>query len=242
MQRFYCPSQNISGGIIHIADKQQIKHIKNVLRFKAKDNIRIFDGEGYEYQGIISSMHKSSLEVEIEKKEFKEKHATSFSVAVAIPKNVKMDYIVEKLTELGVDTIMPMLTERTIVKLDEKAKLEKVERWRKITISASEQSQRSYLPEISEIAAIGDIFKHGRDYDLCLIPTLSGNRRSLKDVLRVVSKNILVLIGPEGDFTPDEVALAKQAGCIPVSLGDLVLRVETAAIAAVSFMRFYAEG
>jgi len=87
------------------------------------------------------------------------------------------------------------------------------------------------------------VLAESEDFDLKLIPTLLGERESLKNILtKPKCRNILVLIGPEGDFTPEEVALAKQAGCIPVSLGDLVLRVETAAIAAVSFIRFYAEG
>jgi len=237
MQRFYCPPENISADAISITDPKQIKHIKNVLRYKAGDAIRVFDGNGFEFQGLIQNIHKDKLEIKIENKTFIKKSFPAITIAVAIPKNVKMDYIVEKLTELGADRIIPMLTTRTVVRLNEKNKPDKLERWQKIAIYASEQSQRPYVPEIGPIMQTGEVLGKSKDYDLALIPTLFGERKQVKDTLKANYKSVLVLIGPEGDFTPEEVASAKKCGCVSVDLGKTVLKVDTAAIAVAGFIR-----
>ncbi|MDD5236950.1 MAG: RsmE family RNA methyltransferase, partial [Candidatus Omnitrophica bacterium] len=168
----------------------------------------------------------------------KEKPVGSIAVAVAIPKNVKMDDIVEKLTQLGVDKIMPMLTQRTIVKLDERSKIEKVSRWRKIAISAAEQSQRAYIPAIDEIKPIREVIKDGQNYELRLIPTLFGKRKKIKEALGSTCRNILALIGPEGDFTPEELDSARDSGFIAVDFGDTVLRVDMACIYIMSILKY----
>lgn len=130
-----------------------------------------------------------------------------------------------------------------IVKFDQKKQAQRLARWRKIARSASEQSQRSDLPEIEPVQEIRKVLAHCGDYDLKIIPHLEGERRSLKEVISAKpGKNILILIGPEGDFTAAEVAAAKKAGCILVDLGERVLRVDTAAIAVASFIRLNENG
>ncbi|MBU1727106.1 MAG: RNA methyltransferase, partial [Candidatus Omnitrophica bacterium] len=159
------------------------------------------------------------------------------TIACALPKKAKFDDIVDKLTQLGVDGIIPLNTKRVIVKIDKKKEVVRLERWRKIAMSAAKQSQRASVPVVGHLKSIEEVLKEG-DYDLKLIPHLSGKRRSLKEAIEKASpKNILILIGPEGDFTDEEVALAVKYGCVPVSLGELVLRVDTAAIAVASFVR-----
>ena len=129
-----------------------------------------------------------------------------------------------------------------IVKLDKHKRLSRQERWKKIALNASLQSQRNTLPILEPIKNIKGLLSDSGSFDLKLIPTLIQERKPLKETLEESkSKNILVIIGPEGDFTSDELGLAKKMGCIPVSLGDLVLRVETAAVAVVSFIRLYYE-
>ena len=129
-----------------------------------------------------------------------------------------------------------------IVRLNAQKKLARKLRWEKIAQSAAQQCQRSSIPVIEPIQEIKKFFADLRDFDLKLIPTLTSRRQSLKSILtRAQAKNILVLIGPEGDFTPEEVRLAEGAGCIPVTLGDTVLRVDTAAIAVTSFIKLYAD-
>jgi 16S rRNA (uracil1498-N3)-methyltransferase len=241
MPRFFTPSKNISGDKITLSDKDQLHHICRVLRLKIKDEVMVFDEKTNEYKTEIERITSESiiLGIKARKRNAINKNVR-ITVACAIPKKSKMDEIIDKLTQLGVDRVIPLETERVIVILDEKKKKMRLARWQKIAQSASLQSQRNSLPTIEPIKDINAVLSEAKDSDLKLIPTLFGKRSSLKEVLdKSKSKNILIFIGPEGDFTQKELTLAKKAGCIPVSLGELVLRVDTAAIAAVSFIRLY---
>lgn len=172
----------------------------------------------------------------------KNRSKPNLTIACAIPKNARFDDIVDKLTQLGVGRIIPLVTERVVVKFDRKKEEARIGRWRKIAELASQQSQRNYIPVIAPVMDFKELLALAGDFDLKLIPTLSGQRKSLREIfsLSVPMSNILVLIGPEGDFSGEEVAAAKKSGFIPITLGPLVLRVDTAAIAIASFLRFYA--
>lgn len=239
MHRFYCPIQNISGNKIILSDKEQIHHLKDVLRLKAGKEIMLFDEQGNEYNSIIERLSSNTICLKI-----KQKYKPAFvgrvkiTVASAIPKKSKFDDIVDKLTQLGVERIIPLKTERSLIKLDQCKETQKLQRWKKIALSATQQSQRNAIPIIDSVKDIKEILAVAENFDLKLIPTLAGRPKPLREALAdFQGKNILVLIGPEGDFSPSEVELAKKAGCVVVSLGDLVLRVETAAVAVVSFIR-----
>jgi len=242
MHRFYTTCQNISQDIILISDKNHVHHIRNVLRLKTKEEVVIFDDKGNEYSSIIEKILPKSVIFKIKKrrKSFPQKNKLKITVACAIPKKSKMDEIIDKLTQLGVDRIIPLETQRVVIRLDEHKKILRHRRWEKIAQNASLQSQRSQIPVVEPIKDIRKVLSCAQDFDLKLIPTLMGKRKTLRETLRESNpKNILVLIGPEGDFTPQEVDSAKRVGFIPVSLGDLVLRVETAALAVASFIRLY---
>ncbi len=239
MHRFFCASKNISEDRIIIADKKQIHHIKDVLWVKPKEMIAVFDESGNNYTAEFQGLASGHILLLI-----RERNAASLSgktritVACAIPKKSKFDDIADKLTQLGVDRIIPLKTERVIVKLDKRKEALRIERWKGIVLASSQQSQRNTLPAIEPITTLKEILNQSKDYDLKLIPTLLGERKLLKEILfSPQPKNILILIGPEGDFSDEEVGLAKQSGFIPITLGSTVLRVETAAIAAVSMLK-----
>jgi len=242
MHRFHCSFRSISANKITILDKEQIHHLKNVLRLTLGDTVVVFDEEGNEYNCIIEKISdKVTLQIKEKHLLSKNKQQLRITVACAMPKKAKMDEIVDKLTQLGVDEIIPLETKRVIVKLDDKAKEIRLTRWQKIALNASRQSQRNQIPAVSPIKDIKEVLSKSEDFDLKLIPALLGKRRTLREILeKSKAKNILVLIGPEGDFTAEEIESAIKAGCIPVSLGELVLRVDTAAIAVASFIRLYA--
>ncbi len=241
--RLYCPSRCISGSkIIMDNNNEQFHHAKNVLRLKAGDELIIFDDKNNEYRVILENVLSKSLVFNIEYKEEPVAGASrvKITVACAMPKSSHMDDIIDKLTQLGVDRIVPLETERVIVKLDKRKKLLRKERWDKIALNASQQSQRNALPILEPVKKIKEFLSDSENFDLKLIPALIGERKPLKEVLgNHKPKNILVMIGPEGDFTSGELELAEKAGCIPVTLGALVLRVETAAVAVTSFIRLY---
>ncbi|MFA5275355.1 MAG: RsmE family RNA methyltransferase [Candidatus Omnitrophota bacterium] len=250
MHRFFTPQKNISPGKIKILERPTIHHLKDVLMLNPGEEVMIFDGTGNEYRAQIEIITNKAIELKIKNKlNANEPVQFLLTVACAIPKKSRFDDIVDKLTQLGVSRVIPMLTERVIIKLDKHKEALRKARWGKIALNASEQSKRRSLVIIDAPTSISDVIANSLGFDLKLIPTLEGKRKSLKYVLTQslpmplpVPFNILVLIGPEGDFTDEEVKFALNAGFIPVSLGKEVLRVETAAVAAAGFIRLYENG
>jgi len=237
MHRFYI--EKIEGDDIKLTDDAQLHHIRDVLHLKVGDAVIIFDRAGHEYKATIASIAKKQVELTLAPLKTKRNQNIKLTIACAIPKGRYMDDIIDYLTQLGVERIIPVLTDRVVVKLDTAAIQNRLLRWRKIAQSAAQQCQRSNIPVISPVTNIKDVISDSQDFDLKLIPHLSGKRRLIKNILSKGSyKNIIVLIGPEGDFTPKEVSLALHNDFTPVSLGDTVLRVATAAIAVASYIKF----
>lgn len=241
MHRFFSSFKNINGDKITFSDKGQAHYIKDVLRLEVNDEVFVFDERGNEYRAKIEKVSAKNIVLKI-----KERHPPAVpkrmqvTVACAIPKRHKMDDIIDELTQLGVDRIIPLKTERVVVRLAKYKEMQRQERWRKKALNASQQSQRHKIPVIEPLKDIKEVLADSGGFDLKLIPTLLGERKSLKEVLSGRKpNNVLVFIGPEGDFSNEEVNLAIKAGFIPVSLGELVLRVDTAATAVASFLRLY---
>jgi 16S rRNA (uracil1498-N3)-methyltransferase len=236
MHRFYI--DRVNDDTVSITDAARLHHLKNVLRLKAGERVSVFDSGGNEYDGIISAIEKKQAVIKVTTSVTARSNRLKLNIACAIPKGDRMDGVIDQLTQLGVARVIPMLTERVVVKLDEAKKAARLEHWRAIAQSSAEQSQRHDLPAIEPVTDIADVITQSRYFDLKLIPHLTGERRPLKDVVTGAEcKNILAIIGPEGDFTTEEVALALKAGFIPVSLGDTVLRVATAAVAVASYLK-----
>lgn len=241
MHRFFCSPQNITPQQIQILDKKELHHIRDVLRLKNKDKVIVLDGEGGEFTCQISQLGRNCAKLDIVDKHYydRRKLIPRLTIACAIPKRSKIDFIVEKLTEIGVDRIILLKTERTEVNIKDYFK--KIERLKKTAESALKQSGNIFMPKI-EYMNFKELlkFKNKEEFDLTIIPNLSKDTQSLKKILEKSScENILVAIGPEGDFSKKEINLAKQAGFIPVSLGDTILRVETAAIVTIGFIKLY---
>ncbi|OGO23427.1 MAG: hypothetical protein A2144_05450 [Chloroflexi bacterium RBG_16_50_9] len=237
MHRFYI-AQEIKGNKVVITDAGQFHHIKDVLRLKVNDEVTVFEDKGNEYICLITELGEKKATLTVKAMKAAKTKRNKITIACAIPKKDRMDDIVDNLTQLGVDRIIPMETERVIIRLDDGKGAARLRRWQKIAQSAAEQSQRSSLPVIEPVAHFKNILERSREFDLKLLPVLVGKRRHINEVLgESRPDNILVLIGPEGDFTPEEVVLALKAGFIPVSLGDSVLRVGTAAMAVASYIK-----
>ncbi|OGO19504.1 MAG: hypothetical protein A2Z15_03360 [Chloroflexi bacterium RBG_16_50_11] len=246
-----------------ISDKEQLHHLRDVLRLQVNDFVDLSDIMDNFYTGEISTIDKKHVEVKITMQWETPKSPVKLAVACAIPKGGRFDDVVDYLTQLGVERIIPMQTERAVVRLDRARAEEKHKRWVKIARNAAQQSHRIKIPVIEPVTGFDDAVLRSGDYDLKLIPTVSDEIRSkvfvkedalsdrgmieydlsekrlIKDVLaKSRPKNIIVLIGPEGDFTPEEVALALHNGFTPLSLGETVLRVATAAIAVAGYIKF----
>ena len=238
MARLYCPKESIRGKEIFINDPRQIHYLCDVLRMKVGDDIYVFDGQGKEYRCEIKGLSNKRITLLI-KKENHNKFRSKFNltVACALPKQKnRFDDLIDKLSQLGVDKIIPMITQRVVVRWDHSQRQRHHQRWLMITRQACIQSGRNVLPIIEPIKEIRQILNSTEAYDLKLIPTIIEKKQNLRNVVNKSNpKKILILIGPEGDFTESELGQAVNAGFIPVCLGDLVLRVDTAAIAVASF-------
>jgi 16S rRNA (uracil1498-N3)-methyltransferase len=206
---------------------KEAHHATHVLRLKAGDTITVFDGNGREAlcrfgeRGQLTILQQSdspSLPCRI-------------TLAQAVPKK-NMDLIVQKATELGVAGIVPLISERTI-----KRPGGSPERWREIALEACKQSGNNWLPVIHEPQPAQKFLAVPGEFELKLIASLQTDAKPLKLILRDPHPaSVLILIGPEGDFTPAELEVAASTGCRPLSLGPLVLRAETAAVYALSIL------
>lgn len=239
--RIYCPAKNITTNKIIISDKKQLHHLVTVMRHKQGDGLFVFDGESKEYECAIDKLAKNNVELAIlGVRKYAPAKGLHISLACAMPKKTKMDYIIEKATELGVEKIIPLKTERTIVELSQERLTHKLSRWQNIINEACEQSTRIRLPELSPVSSFKNAVREAKAHDLALIPHLGAGNKHIKDAVSGFSgKSVIVFIGPEGDFTEREISLAKACGCVAVSLGENVLKVDTAAIAVVAFLRFW---
>ena len=222
----FVEKENIKGNIIEIKDKKDINHLKNSFRMSVGDEIRVVDGEK-EYRCEIISLEKKEILGEI-KKILEDNYSTSVKVDIALGllKNDKMDLSIQKLTEIGINKIIPMKTKRTVVKVNEKK-----EKWEVVSTEALKQCQGVRKVEIAEPTNIKEI--NYDEYDLVFLPYegAKGNKiTNYKDLNKL--KKILYLIGPEGGFDDSEVKFLSEKNVQIISLGRRILRAETAAIVA----------
>lgn len=239
MSRFYVSPESVKGSKIYVG-REESHHIIDVMRLKQGDPITVFNGTGKEYEGKIYSIKDKRVIVDVSKtKIVDKKRSIKFSLAQSIPKKEKMDLIIQKATELGVDEIYPIESSRTIVKTKGKRQ-HKIERWQKIAIEASKQCGRIELPRVREVTNLHNILEDITRYDLAIMPCLSEKSISFKSALRNINRpdKILVIIGPEGGFTFDEIKRASNKGAVLVSLGNLVLKSDTAAITTFSILNY----
>lgn len=228
MDYFYASPENISRETVEIAG-EEFTHLAHVMRKKEGDVIRVVDGRGTAYDVTLTTIKKKIAVGRIDAS-YQNHNEPELKVAIAIGilKNPsRFDFLVEKVTELGVCEIIPMTTGRTI------PRRAKVDRWQKLALAAMKQCGRSFLPEVAELQPFSDVFGKIRAYDVALVCHESAKVISaLADVLHGNPKSILMLIGPEGGFSEEEFSSCVRAGCVAVSLGPRRLRTETAAIAA----------
>lgn len=234
MNRLFLPLEHLASKEI-IINGENARYLSLVLRVQPGESIAILDGHGKRYICNILSVHKKEVSVEKIKEEYYSSESPiSITLAQGLTKGDKMDLIVQKSTELGVIKIIPIITERSQVRTTEKAS-----RWRKIAVSASQQSGRDIVPEIDEPIKIEEFLRRCVQHK-GLIFSETYNKRNLKETLSNIkdTKQITLLIGPEGGFSKDEVTNAVKSGFAEASLGPRILRTETAPISAISILQY----
>ncbi|CCQ94323.1 Ribosomal RNA small subunit methyltransferase E [[Clostridium] ultunense Esp] len=242
MQRYLLSKEKIIEEKI-IFTEEDLHHILHVMRFQVGDKVIVGDGQERAYLVELTSLSQKKGEGIILEPLYEERELpVKVTLAQGLAKGEKMDWIIQKATELGVFAILPFTSSRTIVKLDKTKAQERILRWQRIAKEAAEQCHRTHLPQILPPVPYEKLLQMAQGYDFSFIPyEKEGSRSLFPFVERIpVNRRILVVIGPEGGFSEEEVQRAEKAGIYPVSLGKRILRTETAAIVALSvFVHHY---
>lgn len=237
MLKFFVKNKQVNEEIIEIIG-QDAKHMQKVLRLEVGEILNITDEERNTYKcSIVEFCDEKVLCNILENVEEDNENKINISLFQCLAKFDKMDYIIQKATELGIYEIYPVSSRRVVVKLDEKGKAKKVERWQTISKEAAKQCKRTYIPEIKNVIFLKDICNLVPKYDIILV-AYENDKSSLKKVLKEMKPNIQnigIVIGPEGGFDESEIELLNQyENVYLVSLGNRILRTETASISLIS--------
>jgi 16S rRNA (uracil1498-N3)-methyltransferase len=239
MPRFYVSQPRIENGRLRV-EGDEVKHIRKVLRLKAGDEIVVFDDTGKEYEGRIVEEGPSSVEITVQNMFISEKEShLGITLAQSLLKGEKMDYLIQKATELGVKEIVPFLSSRAIPRVEKTNALKRHRRWKKIAVEASKQCGRGVVPRIEPLQDYSGIVQNISP-DFLRLVLLEKEGARLKETLEgsKEKKQIFFIVGPEGGLTPEEVGLAKQNGFAPVTLGKRILRAETASLCFLSILQY----
>lgn len=233
MTRIHIPVPLTVGTSLDLPD-EAARHVAQVLRMKVGEPLTLFNGNGGEYAATITAAGRREVTVNVDSFEPIDRESRlDITLAQCVSKGERMDYTVQKAVELGVTRILPLLSERSVVKLDAERWDKKLEHWRGIAASACEQSGRTVLPEVLPVQKLDTWLASGdQALRLVLAPTESVSLRSLP-----AASHIALLIGPEGGLSDKEIAAARRAGCIGIGLGPRVLRTETAGVAALAALQ-----
>ena len=237
MSRFFIPKENIKDGKITIAG-DDVTHISRVLRLGVDDEIICCDGAGNDYNVKISEISKKEVECTIISKTKADTEANiSVTLIQGIPKASKMDYIIQKTTELGISDIYPCSLARCVSKLDGD---KKTQRWQKIAQEASKQSGRGVVPTVHDPISISEAVDILKTSDVAFVPYECQEESYLKPVLTSKEnvKNVAFMIGPEGGFDKSEILLLEENGIDIITLGKRILRTETAGEAVLSMVMY----
>ena len=240
MHRFFVSADCQKGNQV-IIDGDQAHHIERVLRLKPGDFITIFDGTGLEYRAILQGRVDGALVAQIQDSFSKENEPlTHITLVQSIAKGDKMDAVVQKATEIGVNTIIPCLTEHTVVRLQGKAD-QKVQRWQIIAREACKQCQRNLIPEIRPVVELKNILPVIPSQSTVLLyekADKNGLKEFLKNHRHFKGQEVYIIVGPEGGFAQQEIEAAQSYSIPIVSLGSRILRTETAGIVATSIILY----
>ena len=239
--RIYLP-RTIETGALCKVTADQARYLNTVLRMKQGDPLRIFNGTGWEYKALIRRQTAEGIDLEITDRYAVTAAEIHITLCQAVPKAEKMDGIIRHATELGVERIIPFFAERSVPRWEPERLPRKQQRWRKIAVEASRQCGRSDIPEIGEIVTFERMLRAVPESGLRLIPweeeTTTGISTVLRDPAWSGMKEFILVIGPEGGFSAEEIELARRAGFLSVSLGRRVLRVETASLALLAILQY----
>jgi 16S rRNA (uracil1498-N3)-methyltransferase len=244
VHRFYIAPENWNVDALTLSGSEA-HHARDVLRMKRGEKLVVFNGRGREITAeIVDGTGDNIALLKLHEAETAPLRCR-ITLGQAIPKGKNMDLIVQKAVEIGASEIAPILSDRTVVHVDPESAAQKQTKWQQVAIEATKQCGQNWLPQVRAPRKLSEFFAEGAKFDLQLVGSLQSDARHLKKILADYSAehpqlpaSVLMLVGPEGDFTPAELGLARSHGCRPITLGPIVLRVETASIYCLSVLSY----
>ena len=251
MPKFFVKDEQINNQEIQIQGTD-VNHIKNVLREKIGSELTICNEKtGQDYLCEIKEIKEENIICNIKEKLLNNVESNiKVTIMQGLPKADKMELIIQKSVELGVNNIIPIEMKRCVVKLKDKDKIKKIERWQKISVVAAKQSGRNIIPGINQVENLKNICETFENYDIVLLAyenekenTLKSELKALKEKIKNKSEDvkIAVLVGPEGGIAEEEVKMARQKGAKVITLGKRILRTETVALNVLSIIMYELE-
>ncbi len=244
MHRFHLPPEACQGPTLTLADREA-HHALHVVRLRRGERVSVLDGAGYEYLCDVREATRESVTLAVLHKNHIAPLPYHLTLLQAMTKGKAFEIIIQKATELGVFRVVPLISERVVSQPDDEAAASKVEKWRWIAIDSIKQCGSAWLPQIEAPLPLKTFLAHHERFELPLVASLQSDRRHLREVLddfRIehgrLPRSVGVFVGPEGDFTSVEMDAIKESGALPVTLGPLVLRSDTAAVYALSVLNY----
>ena len=240
MRYFFIEPTRVTGPVVSITGPEA-HHIKTVLRLKPGDGLKLFDGTGFEYEAVITSVSVKEVTVEIQRKlKAAAPSGVQIIVAQAFLKEKKMDDLVRKLCELGVAHWVPFFSQRSIARPDAKRLAGRSQRWQRIATEALKQCRRIDTPQIADALSFEEIMDFSQNCDLRIVFWENESSLLTADLASKdnPAKKILLMLGPEGGFTDQEIKRLQNGGFVSAGLGPRILRAETATIAAATLVQY----
>jgi 16S rRNA (uracil1498-N3)-methyltransferase len=240
MHRFYIAPEIWNPDAL-VLTRSEAHHARDVLRLDCGSRVVVFNGLGREITAEITDSRASAVQLRKMHEAVTPPLRCRITLGQAIPKGKNMDLIVQKAVEIGAAEIVPLISDRTIVRLSDDEAEQKRAKWQVIAIEAAKQCGQNWLPQVQTPQTPSQFFAGAARHDLRLIGSLQSDALELKTILSELEHrptSALMMVGPEGDFTPAELNLARANGCRPITLGPIVLRVETAAIYCLSVLSY----
>jgi 16S rRNA (uracil1498-N3)-methyltransferase len=242
MHRFFLPPEHCRESSFCLTG-DEAHHARHVVRVRPGERVAVLDGAGHEFLCEAQGYDRDEVRLTVIEKRFQPAPSSSITLLQAVPKGKLMEVIIQKATELGAFRIVPLLSERVVARLDDREGARKAGKWRLVAREALKQCGSAWAPTVDLPLTPNQFLARQESFELALIASLESGSRSAREYFRAfeaerrrMPRSVCVWVGPEGDFTPAETEAIKAHGALPITLGRLVLRVETAAIYCLSIL------
>ena len=240
MHRFFLPPEQCQEGSLCLTG-DEAHHARHVVRVRPGERVAVLDGAGHEYVCEMQGYDCGQATLTVVEKNFQPALPSQVTLLQAVPKGKLMESIIQKATELGAYRIVPLLSERVVARFDDKEGARKAEKWRMVAREATKQCGSAWLPTVELPMTPDQFLARKESFELPLIASLESGSRPAREYFRAfevehrrIPRSVCVWVGPEGDFTPAETQAIESHGALPITLGRLILRTETAAIYCLS--------